>query len=313
MFDSFATNETIVTNNVDLDVTLTILIPTYKDMPARLVKGLMDCTRSHEVALIIYDDGSNDTALFNAGSTFVSAWQGPARFISCSENYGRAHARNRLVAHAQSDWILFLDADMLPDDNQFINTYLKMIDSLPNPSLVAGGFSLKQITPNVSQSLHAAQSLKSECISAMERAKEPGLYVFTSNILVHKTVLEQVDFDDGFSGWGWEDVDWGLRVSKVFPIIHIENTATHLGLDDTDTLIHKFGSSGANFARLVKRHPIATGSMNLVKAAQKLARLPGRTLIRDFSKSLARSPLPISVRLKALKLYRAAAYAEVLN
>ena len=298
----------------DLDAgSLTIAIPTFRDDPSRLVSALAGCTCAEKASLLIYDDGTGDDTLTAACEAALQAWPGAAALISGMENHGRSHARNRLIAHARSDWILFLDADMLPDGPDFLGRYLDTMADQQSPALIAGGFSLDQISPSASQALHAAQSLQSECMSATERANDPGRYVFTSNILVHKTVLSEVSFDDGFSGWGWEDVDWGLRVAEAFPVIHVDNTATHLGLDDTDTLLAKYGESGANFARMVSRHPEAARSMKLTRAARKLAVLPGRSLIAHLSRWIAKSRLPNYLRLRALKLYRAATYAEHLR
>ena len=39
------------------------------------------------------------------------------------------------------------------------------------------------------------------------------------------------------------------------PILHVENPATHAGLDDVDTLMRKSAEAGPNFARLAAKHP----------------------------------------------------------
>jgi len=292
---------------------ITIAIPTYRHDPGDLIRSLAACERAEDAHIVIYDDGSCDADLVVRLEQSASDWPGKSTIVIGAENAGRSHARNRLIAHSNSDWILFLDADMLPDSVNFLTSYLSAITNTTQPALIAGGFSLQQVTPNPSQTLHAAQSRTSECIEAKIRSKEPGRYVFTSNILAHRKVLETIFFDDGFSGWGWEDTDWGLRVAKAFPVIHIDNTATHMGLDNTNALISKYGNSGENFARMVRRNPQEADTMALTKAARKLAKLPGRPIVRSLSKLAAKSSLPASLRLKALKLYRAAVYAEHIN
>lgn len=288
----------------------TIAIPTYRHNPAELIKALAVCVGAKQVTLNVYDDGSNDAGLTAEITEALKHWDGRAKLTTAITNAGRSHARNCLIEQSDTDWILFLDSDMLPDSSDFIIQYLEAAKHRLEPALISGGFSLKQVTPNRNQSLHAAQSRASECISAELRARSPGRYVFTSNILVHKDILETITFDDGFAGWGWEDTDWGLRVAKRFPVIHINNTATHLGLDDTSVLLEKYGNSGPNFARMLRRNPAEAEDMALTKAARKLSKIPGRSVVRAVSKWTAKSALPISVRLSALKLYRAAAYAE---
>ena len=306
-------SETLLASGDERLCDLTIAVPTFRDNPGELVEALARCRQAEDTCLLIYDDGSGDANLTDSCEELVTSWPGSAVLISAQKNMGRSHARNRLIAHSRSNWILFLDADMLPDDEIFLVRYMQAMEEQDGPALIAGGFSLNKIVPSPAQSLHAAQSLTSECISAAERAHDPGRFIFTSNILVHKAVLLNVSFDSGFSGWGWEDVDWGLRVAGAYPIVHIDNTATHLGLDDTKVLLEKYGESGANFARMVSRHPEAALKMNLARAARKLANMPGRSVIACISKWAAQSRLPNSLRLKALKLYRAATYAEHLR
>lgn len=305
--------ERIDTNTIAAAPAISICIPTWKDDSSPLLSALAGLARIDACEVLVYDDGSNLPATTAAILRHLNKLNAPARLITATQNQGRAHARNRLIAHARADWILLLDADMLPDTSNFLTTYLDVLAATPAPALIAGGFSLKQVTPTPAQALHAAQSARSECLPATARQSQPGRYVFTSNILVHRQVFETVNFDDRFSGWGWEDVDWGLRVASIVPIKHIENTATHLGLDDDTALMKKYETSGKNFARLVAGHPHAAEKMTLYRAARQLKSIPGRALIRAISRKLATSRLlPISLRLSGLKLFRAAVYAEDL-
>lgn len=293
---------------------ITVLVPCYKDDPRPLLRALGGCADAVHAHVIVFDDGSGDCVLSSDTKRTLEAYPGPATLVTSFENVGRAQARNRLLSYAQTSWVLLLDADMLPDDHLFIARYLDALAHMRTPSLVAGGFSLKRVKALPRQTLHALQSAASECLPAETRAAEPGRYVFTSNILVHRDILDQVPFDPGFTGWGWEDVDWGLRVAESFNVQHIENTATHLGLDTDRDLIRKYETSGANFARMAASHPEAASTMPLFKAARMLAKLgPLNLPLRLVCRQVARTPvLPGRLRLKALKTLRASAYAKVL-
>ncbi len=308
--------EEITKNDVAGTPRISICIPTWKDAVTPLLSSLKTLTAIAQCEILIYDDGSNSPQLTAQLMSQVETIPAPTRLITASENRGRSFARNRLIAHARADWLLLLDADMLPDESHFIQRYINQAALCDIPSLIAGGFSLQQVKATPGQRLHAAQSQRSECLSAAARAKEPGLHVFTSNILVHRKIIEQVLFDEGYAGWGWEDVDWGLRVGATFPILHIENTATHLGLDDTTSLLNKYAGSKTNFARLANQHPKDVAQMRIYQASKKMRHMPFRSLVGMLAKTLARDPLgitPISVRLLSLKLFRASIYAEVLK
>lgn len=302
--------EQVHTNRRTCTGVLTICIPSFRHTAVRLVRDLGALPGADQVALVIYDDGSGDPALNDAHAGAIDGYPGPARLVMAADNRGRSHARNRLVSEAATDWVLLLDADMLPDDDQFLVRYLSAISQSKGPELVAGGFSLNQVSPASDQRLHAAQARQSDCLQADLRNRAPGRYVFTSNILVHRSILDIVPFDDEFTGWGWEDVDWGLRVAAIYPVRHIDNTATHMGLEPDDRLLQKFGTSGHNFARLVSKHPAEAEAMPLMRAARRVKGIP---LVQPVARSVAASRwLPDAIRVFALKLYRASAYSNYI-
>ena len=308
--------ETVRDNGHNGPSQISICIPAWRDTASPLLHALSELVEHHVCEVLIYDDGSGDQEMTATIIAHLAEFKGPAKLITAHQNKGRSFARNRLIDHANCDWLLMLDADMLPDDDKFLARYLDAIPGGTEPALIAGGFSLAQITADKSRALHAAQSIKSECLGAAERMTDPGRFVFTSNILAHRQILENVSFDDGYQGWGWEDVDWGLRVAEQFPIRHIDNTATHLGLDTTDALLHKYGTSGENFARLANQHPQAVSQMPLYKVARGLRPVPGTSIIANICKRLARDRfgfVPMEMRLFALKLYRSAIYSETLH
>ncbi|OYW81970.1 MAG: glycosyl transferase, partial [Asticcacaulis sp. 32-58-5] len=135
----------------------------------------------------------------------------------------------------------------------------------------------------------------------------------TSNLLVRKDVFKTHDFDPEFRGWGWEDVEWAMRVSADFGIDHIDNTATHMGLDTADVLLSKYEQSGANFARVVRKHPEIVTRYPSYKMARLIKTLPFSKVVRGGLKSLVQSQsLPLKARAFALRLYRASVYADAL-
>ncbi len=289
---------------------LTIAVPTYRDDARPLIARLAAQPDAANCALLLFDDGSGRRDLIDAHTKALAAFPGPAAMISANLNRGRSTARNRLVSLSETDWILFLDADMLPDDDRFLQHYLDELAAQSSPALIAGGFTVKQIKPNSDQRLHYVQADRYDCVDAAARAREPGRFVYSSNILAHRCVLESVRFDEAFSGWGWEDVDWGLRVAAQFEIRHIDNSATHLGLETDSVLVEKFGTSGENFARLVQKHPEAARSMPLFRAARTIKPF---AFAAPIAKSAAlQKAFPDYVRVTALKLFRAMMYSKYL-
>ncbi len=292
---------------------ISIAVPTFRDDPTPLIEALGSCEGIKQVELVIYDDGSGDEALLHKVRDVAAISSCPTRIVAAATNCGRAVARNRLISHARSDWILLLDADMLPDSTDFLTNYMTIAETA-KPGLVVGGFSLKSASTDDSFALHRWQAEASECVPAQIRSQEPGRFVFTSNVMAHRQILNEVPFDEGFSGWGWEDVDWGLRTAKNSPVRHIDNTATHLGLDTDEALITKYGRSGPNFVRALEKHPDALDSTPLAKASRRLAGLPQpfRKTLKSLAAYLMKAPVPVGLRGRGLKLWRAAVYAEAI-
>ncbi|MBK74267.1 MAG: family 2 glycosyl transferase [Henriciella sp.] len=293
---------------------ITVCVPAYHDDAALLIDSLRTMQDADQIDLLILDDGSDDKALTARLKSQLEEAPFAARLITAHKNRGRSDARNRLAELADCDWLLFLDADMQPDDERFLSRYLEAMKKPLGPALIAGGFSLKQVKSTRETALHEAQSQTSECLDAATRNRAPGRYVFSSNILVHRDVLDAVPFDPGYQGWGWEDIDWGLSIAARYPVLHIDNPATHLGLVDTDTLLEKFGGSGRNFAHLARRHPEAVQQMPLYRMARRFRHLPAKGALQALTRWGARnSRLPDGLRLVCLKTFRAIAYSKDLT
>lgn len=293
---------------------LSVLIPFFRDDPAGLIVALelQAAPLGGRVEIVLLDDGGGDLALTHRVGLQVSKLATPARLVALDLNQGRARGRNRLAAHARARHLLFLDSDMAPDADDFLARYLERIDQ-GDPAVVFGGFSMKQASHAPRFALHRALSLRGECLPAAERRLQPEKYVYTSNLLVRREVFEAEAFDESFSGWGWEDVEWGMRVARRFGVEHIDNSATHLGLDPAETLAGKYEQSALNFARVIARHPEVVKTYPSYRLARALRRLPAVKAWRGLLKWTAvHSAAPLTARVLALKAYRAALYAEVV-
>jgi len=289
---------------------LSVLIPTFRDDPSALLKRLDDPMARAEI--IVLDDGSGDEALARRIAGRIERQRLPARFIRLTSNEGRAKGRNRLASHARAGHFLFLDSDMLPDPENFLARWAALAEG-ENTPIAFGGFTLDQTPRRPEHELHRAMALKSDCTPAPERARSPEKHVFTSNLLVRRDVFETVAFDEGFTGWGWEDVEWAMRVGRDHPILHIDNSATHLGLDTAPAMAAKYEQSASNFARVVSAHRDIVSAYPSYKVARALKSLPARDIWRPMLKAFAlNEAAPTRLRAFAMRLYRAALYCEAV-
>lgn len=293
---------------------LSVLIPFLRDDPRDLLAALDREAEGLDgaVELVVLDDGTGDAALTDALTAAVGLMNLPVRLITLTVNEGRSIGRNRLATAARGRTLLFLDSDMRPDTADFLGRWAALVRDA-DPAVAFGGFSLKQAPTDPKFALHRAMATKGECLDHLERSKAPEKYVYTSNLLVRRDVFDSEAFDPAFSGWGWEDVEWAMRVSRRFPVIHVDNPATHMGLDTAADLARKYEQSAPNFARVAALHPDILSAYPSFKAARLLKRIPGLGLWRPLMKRAALTDfLPAKARSFSLRLYRTALYAEVV-
>jgi glycosyltransferase involved in cell wall biosynthesis len=293
---------------------VSVLIPFLRDDPEVLLALLDEEAASVDgaVEIVVLDDGTRDAALTDRLTARIADMALPARLITLPANEGRSVGRNRLASAARGGSLLFLDSDMRPDHRRFLRDWADLA-AREDPAVAFGGFSLLQAPADARFAVHRAMAAKSECVSWTERAKQPEKYVYTSNLLVRRDVFEAEAFDPGFTGWGWEDVEWAMRVARRFRVVHLDNPATHMGLDTVEALARKYEQSAPNFARMVSRHPDVVAAYPSYKAAKLLKRVPGLPGLRRIMRRGADAAwLPVGARAFSLRLYRAALYAEAV-
>jgi len=293
---------------------LSILVPYYHDDPVLLLNDLLvQAQAGNKAEILLYDDGTQDA---NVNARLMSAAKkstAPISLFFAQKNKGRSSARNYLKSQARAKWVLFLDADMRPEDVHFLDDYLAEIAS-NSSDIIFGGFTVPKQKQSLETELHRAFSKTSDCLSAHERNKNGAQYVCSSNLCVRTEVLDTEPFDTGFTGWGWEDSEWAARVANKYRLKHVQIPALHLGLETTETLLHRFKNSGANYTRFTNAHPELAKTLTLYKFSKKLKYIPGQRLIRPLLKMLIRTNvLPTKIRLIALKLWRASWYAEAIT
>lgn len=298
----------------DVKPMLSILIPFLNDDPTDLLAALVatDAEIAHQVEIVVLDDGTGSDDLTQCLTSFVRDLPVATRLITRRINAGRSRGRNQLAQAARGRYFLFLDADMRPDGNNFIAAWLNLIDKMA-PEVAFGGFSLLQAPSDKRFAVHRAMASRSDCLNSTERQQRPEKHIFTSNLLIRRDVFEAHQFDPDFTGWGWEDVEWGMRVSKQHPILHPHIPATHMGLDEVETLKKKYRQSADNFARIAQLHPEFVTQYPSYKAAMVIKQRGLSEPVKAISGWISDQDfLPVRLRAFSMRVYRSALYAKAL-
>ena len=254
---------------------LSILIPTFNDECGLLVDSLTkQLSKQHALAweIIVADDGSTNKTVLNQNRR-INLIDG-CRVIERNENVGRASIRNFLGRTAQYDTLLFVDADMSVENEDFIEKYLQQ-----SSSVVYGGYDIK----GESDTLRFRYEKACETNQKLDKRMQNQYNDFhTSNFLISRNIFIQYPLDEHFRKYGYEDVFYGKQLQKVgIEISHIDNPTTFNIFEEDEVFIAKtdealetlieFSSELEGFSRL---HEIRKriNSLYLDKVIRPIAR-----------------------------------------
>ena len=304
------TNSISFNNNVKLS----IVSPFYKDDPTIWIEYLIKNEFAALTQIVLIDDGTCDEKLTAKICRTIAKWPGPAILLSFSKNQGRAISRNRSIEIARGEYMLFVDADMIPQYDNYLEQYFNIINRKA-AAIVFGGFIARAENLNHDNLLHYNLSESGDCRPVSVRKNLGAYSVASNNLLVRREIMDICPFDANFTGWGWEDTEWALRATSLgFGLLHIDNPAIHIGLDSSQMMLNKYREAGANLKLMLDKHPI-TARFASVRAAQFIGKIPFHKQLRSIAKAVVidnAKILPISLRRLAIKYWRASWAAEAL-
>ncbi len=231
---------------------ISILIPTYNYDVLQLVRIIDKQAKEINIKyeIIICDDCSpiNYDYVYNQFDKEKSI-----KVIKSKKNNGLAITRNILAKSAEYDWLLFLDADVLPKEANFLKKYYSEISL--NVSIVYGGLVYLEKQSNFS--LRYKIGVKREAIDAKIRMLDKNSAIHFSNIVISKKLFNTITFDESIKNYGYEDTLFHYQIKKNnYPIKHINNVVYHLGIYSNDIFINKMRESVTTLYTLDKDQKI---------------------------------------------------------
>ena len=217
---------------------LSILIPTFNYDVTALVtevhKQSIACKIEFEI--LVYDDASTDLKVIK-NNTSINALEDTSYTILKS-NIGRSAIRNKLAKTAQYEWLLFLDADVMTVNDNFVSNYINSLsDSKP---IINGGISYQKEKPEQSQLLRWIYGKKREALNSEIRKKNQHISLLSSNFLIKQETLKKIKSDEKMARLCNEDTLYSYNLKqKEITISDIENTVDHLGLETREAFLKK--------------------------------------------------------------------------
>lgn len=294
---------------------LSVVVPFYAYDVGPLALRLDALARSvsEPIDVIFLDDGSRDQRWADGLCAVVQGCATPFTVGVLSRNVGRARIRNHLCHMTMALYLLYLDADMWPDHDDFLARYVAWLLA-GGVDVIYGGRSADKVVLTAPEyAMHKTFTKLREQIPAAVRRAAPAYSFYSCNFLVRKDILAEIPLNAAYTGWGWEDCEWAMRVAEKYEIRHEDNAASHLGLLTGQQLLSKYDESVGNFSQFFKRYPGVVESTMLVRVARLIGMLHVSGLVKLVARSLALNAwLPIRLRLAGLMLYKSALYAPVV-
>lgn len=220
-------------------ISLSILIPTYNWDCELLVRSLQSqCTSlGIDYEIIVADDCSTDIDKRNSNKNTIENLEN-CLYIQLEENIGRAAIRNMLADRSSYSKLLFLDCDAMTKDDRFIKRYL---DKSEEYDVVCGGLVHPESQPYPCVELRYKYEKRADKKRlAKYRNKEPYSRFTPFSFLIDRTTFMSIRFPEDFTGYGYEDVMFGVTLKKKeVSIIHIDNPLIHIGIEENSIFLEK--------------------------------------------------------------------------
>ena len=281
---------------------ISILIPCYNynayDLVSRLEKECLTLGIVFEIISI--DDASFST--LNEVNQKINMLTN-CKFFESKKNIGRVANRQLLSQKAQYKWLLYIDVDVKPLNDNFIKVYVNEIKK--GFEVVFGGFNYKNIETN---NLRYLFGKSREDVQSVIRNKNPYKYIISSNFLVKKVIFDKINKNININGYGMDYFFGALLKENLVSINHIDNEVTHYGLDDNSKFLEKTKEALENLHYLNTNKLINKNDITILKYYRLfnffgLKKIISK-LINIFSKSIESNLKGSNPSLFVFDLYR---------
>ncbi|ADI85775.2 glycosyltransferase [Geobacter sulfurreducens] len=211
-----ANNLEVSSHNKQFDIQISILIPTYnrsRFLADAISSSLAQSYENFEI--VVVDDGSTD----NTPEIVRGFNESKLRYI-IKEHSGAPATRNRCIAEARGEFILWLDSDdvLMPDT---LDRYVSMLQQVPDADVLYGNLVItdEQLRPQRSLMYEDWYGRNSELLARMVHENlipNPGT-------LIRKNCFERIGlYDETFRRA--HDYQWWSRLIKAANFKHVDTT-----------------------------------------------------------------------------------------
>ena len=265
---------------------LSILIPVYNydvyPLVLELQKQCIDCGIVFEI--LCQDDASD---LFKIKNQRVNSLENCSFSINNS-NLGRGKNINFLAEKSKFEWLLIMDCDTFPTEDNYIQKYISQINDVEK--VIFGGIEYQKEKPATDQLLRWFYGNARESISVEKRNTNPNGSALTSNILIQKKVFISNKFNDSITKYGYEDLVFLYDLKKKGVLVkHIDNPTYHLGLETSKQFLAKTKIALENLKSISENNSIYNSESKILKVYNVLKQLYLTSFISTIFKKTERN------------------------
>ena len=212
---------------------LSILVPTYNYPIYDLIQEM---SRQAEAMAIPYEIivSEDHSSLHQEENKNITSFP-HTKYLEQPQNLGRTKNRELLTQTAIYDWLLFLDADVLPATTSFLQNYIHEIRD--DIDLIFGGITYQEKSPNKNQYLRWFYGKHREAQSVEKRQQQPW-FVISQNLLIKKELFLKANVSKE-NRYGLDNLFSHQLKALEAKIVHIDNPVIHLGLEESSLFLKK--------------------------------------------------------------------------
>jgi glycosyltransferase involved in cell wall biosynthesis len=258
---------------------LSVVVPTHQraEEAARAARAWLSQRGAPQLEVVLVDDGSTEATRRHLHAAVPDD---PRVRLVLRPHAGRAAARNAGLALVRGATVLFADDDVLPDGADALARWCAHLGPRA-PAWV----------PRMSTTDAVVRTpLQSAWRERLERGGRrpngaplgPGGFWFAA-LLVDRAALHGQRFDEAFVGYGWEDMEFGLRLHRAGTIVRLaaDVRVWHEDPVRLPVLLSKYEAMGRASWTFRRLHPgprVAwwTGTSGVVRAWRRFIALERR-------------------------------------
>lgn len=246
-----------------------------------------------DVEIIVFDDGSTVHHMSNKTVCGKMGFE----HIENKENLGRVASRKKLAEMSRYQYLLFIDADMIPKNATFLKKYLDF--ALTQTQVVFGGYAYEK-DGNNKNLLRYKYGIKREEKKAAIRTKRPFKNIYSGNVLIKKEIFLKTNLVND-NRYGLDCVfSASMKNLKINPI-HIDNETHHKGIESNVVFLKKAREGAKTISWLYENNEITyrdNGLVYVFNIIQKtglvgLFKLIGKIAIKPIENLLSKNKAPL--------------------